>query len=200
MDDGERGNQKTNDDVSAYEKETLKVERERLNLEQKKLELEESAQAITRRQVRFSLLTTLGSLLVALVSVLVSARSVSQQAEIQAKNAQISAMQQTHQAKDQFELQAANIVVNNDDPQIAYSKALALHELFPERISETWVRQFDPDKYCRPAYEDRVTFLKLATEHPVARRDLAQLWLTMYCEEQNSQFTRWLQGDLPGKK
>ena len=176
--------------LTDYEKATIEIEN-------RKLKLAETGQALASRQARQSARTTLGSLLVALVSVFVSSQAVFQQSWLQRQAAADTAVQQQRQTKDQFELQAAQIVVSNDDPEIAYSKALALHELFPNRLSESWVRQFDPDKYCKPAYEDRAAFVKLVTEHPDQRERLAQLWLALYCEEQSSSFTDWLKGRVP---
>jgi hypothetical protein len=120
-------------------------------------------------------------LLVAMVSIVISYRAFTATAELQRQ-----------QAKDQFDMPAAQLVVNNTDPELAHYKAQLLQELFPHQFPQNWAENFRQERYCLPAFDDRMTFAKLAIEHSDQRKALSSLWLQMYCQQERTPFSEWL--------
>ena len=102
-------------------------------------------------------------LLVAMVSIVISYRAFTATAELQRQ-----------QAKDQFDMPAAQLVVNNTDPELARSKAQLLQELLPHRFRQNWAENFRQERYCLPAFDHRMTFAKLAIEHSDRRKALVR--------------------------
>ena len=121
------------------EGEKLEIERRQLEIERENLQLEREKFALQLRQYRWTVTAVLVPFLVAMGTVAVSFHAFTEQAELQQK-----------QAADQFEITAAQLVVNNNDPDVAYSRARALQELFPRRLPADWVEQFNPKQYCLP--------------------------------------------------
>jgi len=80
----------------------------------------------------------------------------------------------TAQTKDQFDMTAAQLVVNNTDPELARSKAQLLQELLPHRFRQNWAENFRQERYCLPAFDHRMTFAKLAIEHSDRRKALVR--------------------------
>jgi hypothetical protein len=148
---------------------------ERLELDRQRLRHE-------LRQTRWTAVAVFVPLAIALGSIAMTLKTIANQSELQAR-----------QATDQFQMTAANIVVNNNDPDLAYSKALALQQLFPERLPRQWVERFNPKHYCLPVFEDRMIFARLAIEHPDQRQALNALWQQMYCNQAGTDFSRWLE-------
>jgi hypothetical protein len=64
-----------------------------------------------------------------MVSIVISYRAFTATAELQRQ-----------QAKDQFDMTAAKLVVNNTDPELAHSKAQLLQELFPHHFRRIGLR------------------------------------------------------------
>jgi hypothetical protein len=152
----------------------LKLDTERLKLDTEKAKIE-------RRQARWTAIAVIVPVLVAVLSLAVSLQAFKE-----------AAVLQSQQSQDQFEMSAAQLVVNNTDPDVAYSKARVLHDLFPSRFKDTWTDTFKPTNYCLPVFDDRITFARLAIEHPTQRKNLASLWEQMYCNQSDTSFTVWL--------
>jgi hypothetical protein len=87
-------------------------------------------------------------LLVAMVSIVISYRAFTATAELQRQ-----------QAKDQFDMTAAQLVVNNTDPELAHSKAQLLQGLFPHQFPQNWAENFRQERHCLPAFDDRMVLL-----------------------------------------
>jgi len=163
------------------DRERLRLDQQKLDLERERLELERRKSQLDLRQSRLTAFAIFVPLLVAMGSIAISLRAFTKEAALQRE-----------QARNQFDMTAAQIVVNNNDPDLAYSKAKVLSELFPGRFSPEWIERFNPKTYCMPAFDDRITFAKLAIEHPDERKSLVSLWLQTYCQQENSEFTKWL--------
>jgi hypothetical protein len=173
------------DSVSApgekLSQQSLAIEREKIQIEHEKLKVARDQVSATIRQLWLATTATGLSLLVAFGSVIISVRSLSQQAQLQAR-----------QAKDQFELKAAELVVSDNDPNMAYSRAITIQQLFPGRLKENWAARFKPEEYCHATYTDIIGFLNFVVAHPEQRQELARLWVRLHCDEDKSDFTQWM--------
>jgi hypothetical protein len=90
---------------------------------------------------------------------------------------------QERTAEMQFRLKAAELVVNNSDPQMAFEKARVLQSLFPENLSPTWPSKFKPEDFMTSGLDDRVGFAFRVADHPQQRKLLADLWMTIFAKE-----------------
>ena len=163
----------------------LQVERDKLTLEERRLELQ-------RRQIQWTAIAVFVPLVIAMGTIAISLITLGRQAELQRASALTAATIQQRQAADQFEMTAAQLVIANNDPDIASSKAFALQRLFPDRFGPDWVERFDRKAFCLPLLEDRMAFARLALEHPADNQRVATLWQLMFCEQASEPFTKWL--------
>jgi hypothetical protein len=84
----------------------------------------------------------------------------------------------------QFELKAAEIVMNARDANEARKKAQAMTQMFPHRLPalETALvkSEKEPFPYFGPAVEVREELLKVLAEHPESRREIIRAWQIMF--------------------
>ena len=115
----------------------LEFEREKLELEREKVKLE-------RFKTWWTGIAIIIPLVVAIVTIGFTSQSQHDQAKLQLEL-------QTQEAKTQFELKAAEIVMNTESPLGAQIKAKALASLFPDRLPKNFAASFDPNLYSKPA-------------------------------------------------
>jgi len=159
-------------DISQTDAAKLAIERERLTLEATRLRLE-------LRRAWIGPVSVAVPLLVAALGLIATTCSAARQSRIQTQ------------------MKAAELVLNNTDPELAYAKAAAFKALFPKELPSSWPNGFRPGNFCRPTFDDKILFARLTLDHPNQRGDIAQLWLTIFCEQQNEKFTYWLRGQIP---
>ncbi len=120
------------------------------DLESRKLELEEEKVSNEREKIRIERVRSwtgngsiFGSVLVVAGTVCLGIWSQYNQGQLQHQLAE-------RQAKAQFELKAAEIVMSTNDPGVTQNKAKALQALFPQYLSENFASSFVPDDFARP--------------------------------------------------
>jgi hypothetical protein len=152
------------------------LEREKINLERRKLEVE-------LQKARWTAIATIVPLVVAFMTLGVTVTQLRQQSQQHLDQIRLQTDMQERAANAQFRLKAAELVVNNADPQMAYEKAQVLQALFPENLSSTWPTKFKPDAFMTSGLDDRINFALRAADHPQQRKLLADLWITIFAKE-----------------
>jgi hypothetical protein len=120
------------------EEEKLAFEREKLSLEREKFALERTKVALEGRRVTWTALATGVPLLVVALSAF---------SAVQAQKAQ---------ARAQFQLKAAELVVGTDDPYLAQSRSAVLRQLFPELLPTDFAVSFDAHAMTSTNFNDRL--------------------------------------------
>lgn len=118
------------------------IEERRLLLEERKVEIELDKIRIEKTRVWTASASTVGSLLIVAATVALGIWSQYEQAKLQHSI-------QDRQAKAQFELKAAEIVMAADNPTTTLNKAKALQSLFPQYLSDNFAESFVPDDFGR---------------------------------------------------
>ncbi|MBK7934713.1 MAG: hypothetical protein KA956_15730 [Pyrinomonadaceae bacterium] len=122
--------------------ETPSIDERKLALEERKIELELDKIKIEKMRAWTGSASTFGSLLVVAATVALGIWSQYQQAKLQHDI-------QDRQAKAQFELKSAEIVMGADNPATTLNKARALQSLFPQYLSANFAESFVPDDFGR---------------------------------------------------
>lgn len=118
------------------------LERRKLDLEERKVEIELDKIRIEKIKAWAGSASTFGSLLVVAATVALGIWSQWEQAKLQHDL-------QDRQAKAQFELKAAEIVMGTSDPGVTLNKAKALQSLFPQYLSTNFADSFVPETFAR---------------------------------------------------
>lgn len=118
------------------------VEERKLLLEERRVEIELDKIRIEKTRVWTGSASTFGSLLIVAATVALGIWSQYEQAKLQHSI-------QDRQAKAQFELKAAEIVMGADNPSTTLNKARALQSLFPQYLSTNFAESFVPDDFGR---------------------------------------------------
>ncbi len=121
---------------------TPSIDERKLALEERKIELELDKIKIEKMRAWTGSASTFGSLLVVAATVALGIWSQYQQAKLQHDI-------QDRQAKAQFELKSAEIVMSADNPATTLNKARALQSLFPQYLSANFAESFVPDDFGR---------------------------------------------------
>jgi hypothetical protein len=87
---------------------------------------------------------------------------------------------QARQARAQFQLKAAELVINTDDPFMAESRARALLELFPDQMGPTFGERFAGDNYMGTNFNDRIKIAAQVIEHPEKRDEILRTYLRVF--------------------
>src|SRR5262245_56919808 len=94
---------------------------------------------------------------------------------------------QAEQARSQFEIKAAEIVLQTRSPGEASDKAIVLKELFPNRLPENFAQSFNPEKflsYSPDIISEKLELLKILQGKKIAEmKDLVRLWILLYPED-----------------
>jgi len=119
---------------------TFDIEREKLEIERRKIELEQEKIKIERSKARWTAISIIVPLIVAAITVIFGLWNQTKQARIQAEI-------QAQQARNEFELKAAEMILKTETPLEAHTKARALAEMFPDRLPRDFASSFDPAVY-----------------------------------------------------
>lgn len=91
-----------------------------------------------------------------------------------------STLSQAQQARYDFEIKAAEIVLGASSPSAAAAKARALADLFPDQLPADFAESFDSSLYGGPSSEGKKEFLQLMIEYPDHRREIIWLWERLF--------------------
>ncbi len=93
---------------------------------------------------------------------------------------------QREQARIDFKLKAAEIVLNAQGPTEAKNKAAAMAALFPDYLPSDFAEDFTPLDYGSPKISSpQIQLLTLILEHPDQRNEIIDMWL------QVAPFDKW---------
>jgi len=86
------------------------------------------------------------------------------------------------QARSNFELKAAEIVMNAKNVFGVRKRADVLRELFPDKLRQDFADSFDPQKHTSPgpSPESKLELLKLIVAAPDRESEIVNLWRRMY--------------------
>jgi hypothetical protein len=156
-------------------------------IEDRKLALEERRIQIEERQARHGFWTRLGIVLPVLVALLVFAGGI----VTQRLNARDALSLQEEQAKDDFELKVAEIVMDSESPFGVRNRAIAMGELFPHRLGIKFAHDFDPEhasnteaRLDNQRIAAKKELLKLMVEHPAERRQVVDTWRQLFPDDE----------------
>lgn len=143
--------------------ETAKLEREKFEyqkaLEEKKLEVEQLKAWLTG-----------GSILIPL---LLGILTLSWQSRTAAKL-------KDRDAKDAFELKAAEIVFTGDNTRATKNKAKALTVLFPDRFPANFGDAFEPTQFGGPRFDAKLEVFKAACSKVESPSEVYQIWHQLF--------------------
>ena len=87
---------------------------------------------------------------------------------------------EAERAKADFELKAAEIVLNSESPYAAAGKAGALAKLFPDRLPPDFAKSFDPKLYSASkedaAFTRKNEHLRMITENLGQKQQVIDIW------------------------
>ena len=94
---------------------------------------------------------------------------------------------QNEQAKSQFEIKAAEIVLQAKSPEEASDKARALKALFPNRLPVPFAESFDPTKfaaYSQDIISEKLELLKMLDgKNGNRKREIVVLWTKLFPDD-----------------
>ena len=90
---------------------------------------------------------------------------------------------QNQQAKDDFKLKIAEIVMNSDSPTGSYNRARAAHALFPSELPNNFDTAFDPANYAAKSTQPKRDLINLIVSHPNQKSEIIQLWKSVYPDD-----------------
>jgi hypothetical protein len=93
------------------------------------------------------------------------------------------------QARSNFELKAAEIVMNAKNVFGVRKRADVLRELFPDKLRQDFADSFDPQKHTSPgpSPESKLELLKLIVAAPERESEIVNLWRRMYSGDKQEQ-------------
>ena len=92
-----------------------------------------------------------------------------------------TASNQEAQARRDFELEAARIVLSAENPTAIYNKARALKALFPERLSPAFATQFEPARFeTYSTSRSKRELLNLLLAHPGHEAQILAWWAQLF--------------------
>jgi hypothetical protein len=146
------------------DQEKIKIEREKMEIEREKIRLENEKLAIERSKTKWTVASIFIPLLIGALSIAYSAYS------------------QVQQARYDFELKVAELVMSSENPTGSMNRARAIQALFPERLPDKFAASFDPKLYSVPKTSDssKKELLKLIVEHPDQKQEIIELWSLLF--------------------
>ena len=84
------------------------------------------------------------------------------------------------QAKDDFELKAAEIAMAAETPSAARNKALALAALFPGRLPSNFADEFRPEKFSGQTYVPKVEVFRAASAKAQTPQEVIMMWHLLF--------------------
>lgn len=90
-------------------------------------------------------------------------------------------------AQAQFEIKAAEIALNTENPSATKNKSEVLAQLFPKRLPPEFGKQFNPDQFSEPDPEADIAskkeLLKLLAEKPERRAQIIKDWKALFPDD-----------------
>lgn len=157
------------------------------DIEKQKLALDERRVQIEERQARHAFWTRLGIVIPVVAALIAFGASVLNQ-RLDARDA---LSLQEKKAKDDFELKVAEIVMDSETPFGVRNRAIALGEIFSERLGERFGHNFDPEdassvkaRTLNQQLAAKKELLILIAEHPGEREQIVSTWHTLFPDDE----------------
>jgi hypothetical protein len=89
------------------------------------------------------------------------------------------------QNKNNFDLKAAEIVMDANNPIGVKRKAAVLQALFPARLSSDFSASFDPKNYISigPSTDSKLKLLQIIVDNPGKEEEIVTLWRRMFPDD-----------------
>ncbi len=84
------------------------------------------------------------------------------------------------EARDAFELKAAEIVFTGDSARATKNKARALTVLFPKRLPSNFGDAFEPEKFSGPRWEAQLEVFKAACSKVQSSEEVYKIWYQLF--------------------
>jgi hypothetical protein len=139
-------------------------------------ELEQEKLSVERMKAWINGVSLTVPLMVAALTFALSVRNQNQQAKLQ-REAQAAS------ERAQFELKAAEVVLNERTPVGARNKARALKALFPGKLPPEFVSSFNPEEFEGPkveSFEAKKVFFEVAATKLPEIEALAMVWKKLF--------------------
>jgi len=169
------------------------MDEQQLDIERRKLALEERRVAVEERQAKQARTTRLSVLIPVVIALVVLGGDV----VMQRMNAHDALSLQETQAKDNFELKVAELVMDTKSALGARNRAIAMREIFPNRVGKEFARAFNPEDASsrevrreNQRVEAKKEMLRLLAEHPTARRQIIDTWRRLFPGDEWAQALR----------
>jgi hypothetical protein len=89
------------------------------------------------------------------------------------------------QAKTEFELKAAEIVMNSYSPIAAKNRAKLLQSMFKRTLPRDFAERFDPNYFPGTRlYEMKMKLFEMLAQNPTKKEELISLWRKLFPEEE----------------
>lgn len=159
------------------------MDADQLRIEEQRLELDERRVALEERKARHDFWTKLGIVVPIFAAALVFAGNLVVQ-RLQADDA-IDA--QKRQAADAFELKVAELIMDSEGPYETRGRAVALSQLFPNRVATDFVKNYDPEQATNRANFERdqrvaskKELIALLAAHPADSAFIVRTWRQLF--------------------
>lgn len=139
----------------------LELEREKLALERKKVELEEIKVELEKVKTRWTAIAVTVPLLAAILTVAFGFWS------------------NNEQSRHQFELKAAEIVMQSETPYEAQARARAFVEMFPGHFSANFAEAFRPEQYADLHDSEKLALLDLLRDK-LTKEEMRRAWIHLF--------------------
>ena len=147
------------------------IEALKLDFERRKFDLEQEVEAkkieIDRNKAKWTAYSIMASVLAACLTIIGSA------------------VLQYQSAKTQFELKAAELILQTNDPSVTAIKAQEFGFLFHDKMPEKWDRAretFQAERYYTESDDLKSEIAKLLIEHPDRRSEIACVYGRLFQE------------------
>jgi hypothetical protein len=141
------------------------IELKKLELEQQRIELERDKLEVEKVKARWTSLSILIPLLIVTITL------------------GTNLYFQNIQARREFEIQAAQIVMNTANPGTIQSKAQSLAALFPNYLPDDFATSFNPREFSQPGFTEKRELLIMVYEssnRAEIRQEVIDLWRQFY--------------------
>jgi hypothetical protein len=141
------------------------IELKKLELEQQRIELERGKLEVEKVKARWTGLSILIPLLVFTITL------------------GTNFYFQNLQAQREFEIQAAQIVMDTEKPGTIQGKARSLADLFPEYLPDDFATSFNPREFSQPGSTEKQALLRMvyeSSDREEIREEVIDLWRQFY--------------------
>jgi hypothetical protein len=151
------------------------VEMLKLDFERRKFDIEQELEArkleVERTKIKWTAYSIVGSALAACLTIAASGYF------------------QNREAKAQFELKAAELVLQTNDPCVSAIKVREIERLFPNRMPSGWASGFKPERFYTESDDLKSEIARLVMERPLRdRSEIARVYGTLFRETTTHNF------------